>query len=287
VGFFEGFEVEFVEVGEVTLRVRHGGEGPPLVLLHGHPRTHATWHMVAGLLAPHFTVVCPDLRGYGQSTVPPTRPDHSQSSKRAMAADVVELMRRLGHGKFGLVGHDRGSAVAYRLALDNPDAVTKLALLDCIPIGEHLARADARFALAWWHWFFFGQTEKPAERFINPDPEAWYMNTPEHMGPEAHEDLWQALRNPDVVHAMVEDYRAGVTLDREADDADRAAGRRITCPVLVEWSTRDDMEELYGDVVAIWRAWADDVRGIAIDSGHHVAEEAPDALVAALLDFFP
>ena len=284
--FFRGFELEFVDVGEVTLRVRHGGEGAPLVLLHGHPRTHATWHMVAEQLAPHFSVVCPDLRGYGQSTLPPTRPDHSQSSKRAMATDVVELMRRLGHEWFGVVGHDRGSAVAYRLALDHPETVTKLAVLDCLPIGEHLARANARFALAWWHWFFFGQTAKPAERFISADPEAWYENTPEHMGPDAYDDLWQALRNPDVVHGMVEDYRAGVTVDREADDADRAVGRRITCPVLVGWSTGDDLEDLYGDVVAIWRAWANDVRGIAIDSGHHVAEEAPQELTAALLDFF-
>ena len=284
--FFDGFEVDFVDVGEATLRVRHGGDGPPLVLLHGHPRTHATWHMVAAHLAPHFAVVCPDLRGYGQSTMPPTRPDHSQSSKRAMAADVVELMRRLGHLRFGVVGHDRGSAVAYRLALDHPDAVTKLAVLDCIPIGEHLARADARFALAWWHWFFFGQTDKPAERIISADPDGWYENTPEQMGQEAYEDLWQALHNPDVVHGMVEDYRAGVTVDREADEADRAAGRRIGCPVLVGWSTRDDMEELYGDVVGVWRAWAGEVCGIAIDSGHHVAEEAPDALAAALLRFF-
>jgi haloacetate dehalogenase len=178
VAFFAGFELEFVDVGEVTLRVRHGGVGPPLVLLHGHPRTHATWHMVAARLAPRFTVVCPDLRGYGQSTLPPTRPDHSQSSKRAMAADAVELMRRLGHDRFGVVGHDRGSSVAYRLALDHPDAVTKLAVLDGIPIGEHLARADARFALAWWHWFFFGQTAKPAERYISADPEAGTRRPP-------------------------------------------------------------------------------------------------------------
>jgi haloacetate dehalogenase len=284
--FFEGFALEHVAVGEVTLRVRHGGEGPPLVLLHGHPRTHATWHAVAALLAAHHTVVCPDLRGYGRSTKPPTRADPSQSSKRAMAADVRELMHALGHERFGVVGHDRGSAVAYRLALDSPNAVTKLAVLDCIPIGEHLARADARFAQAWWHWFFFGQTEKPAERVINADPEAWYDNTDEHMGAAAHEDLWQALRDPDVVHGMVEDYRAGLTVDRAADDADRAAGRKIACPVLVGWSTRDDMEELYGDPLAIWRAWADDLRGVAIESGHHMAEEAPHELAAALLPFF-
>jgi haloacetate dehalogenase len=286
VGFFEGFELDQVELDDVSLRVRHGGDGPPLVLLHGHPRTHATWHRVAALLAPSHTVVCPDLRGYGGSTKPPTLPDHSQSSKRAMATDVVELMHRLGHDRFGVVGHDRGSAVAYRLALDHPAAVTKLAVLDCIPIGEHLARADATFAQAWWHWFFFGQTEKPAERVIDADPEAWYRTSPEHMGEEAYADLWSALRNPDVVHGMVEDYRAGLGVDRAADDADREAGKTIDCPVLVAWSTRDDMEALYGDVLAVWRPWARDVRGAAIESGHHMAEEAPDELASVLRSFF-
>jgi haloacetate dehalogenase len=285
VAFFDAFALDQVDLGEVNVRVRSGGDGPPIVLLHGHPRTHATWHRVAALLSPHHTVVCPDLRGYGQTTLPPTREDHSQSSKRAMAKDVRELMRSLGHDQFGVVGHDRGSAVAYRLALDHPAAVTKLAVLDCIPIGEHLARADARFAQAWWHWFFFGQTEGPAERVINADPEAWYTNTAEHMGPEAYDDLWAALRDPNVVHGMIEDYRAGLTVDREADDVDRANGKTITCPVLVGWSTRDDLEDLYGDVLAIWQPWADDIRGVAIDSGHHIAEEAPDELAAALLPF--
>jgi haloacetate dehalogenase len=286
VPFFDGFALEQIDVAEVSLRVRHRGVGPPLVLLHGHPRTHATWHRVAAQLALRFTVVCPDLRGYGRSTMPPTRPDHAQASKRAMAQDVRELMQVLGHETFGVVGHDRGSAVAYRLALDHPDAVTRLAVLDCIPIGEHLARADARFALAWWHWFFFGQTEKPAERVINADPDAWYANTVDHMGAEAHADLWAALRDPQVVHGMLEDYRAGLTVDRAADDADRANGVKIECPVLVGWSTLDDMEDLYGDVVAIWRDWAPDVRGVAIHSGHHMAEEAPEELAGELLAFF-
>ena len=284
--FFEGFTLDRVDVGDVTVRVRYGGTGSPIVLLHGHPRTHATWHRVAALLAPHHTVVCPDLRGYGRTTLPPTLADHSQSSKRAMASDVRRLMESLGHDRFAVVGHDRGSAVAYRLALDFPDAVTRVAVLDCIPIGEHLSRADARFAAAWWHWFYFGQTEKPAERVINADPEAWYRINVEHMGSEASEDLWAALRDPEVVHGMLEDYRAGLTVDREADDADRADGKTITCPVLVGWSTHDDMEALYGDLVAIWRPWADNVCGIAIESGHHMAEEAPAELAAALLGFF-
>lgn len=282
---FEGFALDHVDVGDAVLRVRHGGEGPPVVLLHGHPRTHATWHRVAPQLAGEFTVVCPDLRGYGRSVGPPSTEDHSAHSKRAMAADVVALMRSLGHERFAVVGHDRGSYVAMRTALDHPDAVTALAVLDSVPIGEALARADARFAAAWWHWFFLGQTAKPAERVINADPDAWYRGDPAVMGAEAYEDFRAAIHDPAVVHAMCEDYRAGLGPDRAADDADRAAGRRIACPTLVLWSRHDDMADLYGDVLGVWRPWADDLRGGEIDSGHHMAEEAPDQLAAALRDF--
>jgi haloacetate dehalogenase len=281
---FEGFALDFVDVGEVTLRVRHGGSGPPVVLLHGHPRTHVTWHEVAPRLAAHHTVVCPDLRGYGQSGKPPTTPDHAPYSKRAMAGDVVRLMRALGHDRFAVVGHDRGCYVAQRLALDHPGAVTHLAVLDGVPIGEALARCDARFAAAWWHWFFLGQTEKPAEDLINADPLAWYRVTPEVMGEEAYADLRAALCDPAVVHGMCEDYRAGLTVDRAADDADKAAGRRIACPVLFAYSTRDDMVDLYGDPRAIWLDWvATGVAQVAIESGHHMAEEAPEQLAEALL----
>ena len=282
---FDGFALERVDVGDAVLRVRHGGEGPPVVLLHGHPRTHATWHQVAAQLAGEFTVVCPDLRGYGRSVGPPSTEDHSAHSKRAMAADVVALMRSLGHQRFAAVGHDRGSYVAMRAALDSPDAVTALAVLDSVPIGEALARADARFAAAWWHWFFLGQTAEPAERVINADPDAWYGASPDVMGAEAYEDYRAAIHDPAVVHAMCEDYRAGLGPDRAADDADRAAGRRIGCPTLVLWSRYDDLADLYGDVLGVWRPWADDLRGGEIDSGHHMAEEAPDQLAAALRDF--
>ncbi|WP_043618702.1 alpha/beta fold hydrolase [Nonomuraea candida] len=282
---FDDFATEMIDVGETELYVRHGGSGTPLLLLHGHPRTHATWHRVAPLLAPHHTVVCPDLRGYGRSGKPPTTPDHTPYSKRAMAGDMVTLMRRLGHDRFAVAGHDRGAYVAHRLAADHPGAVTRLVVMDGIPIGEALARADARFASAWWHWFFLGQTAKPAERVINADPDAWYMATAEHMGQEAYEDYHRAIHDPETVHAMCEDYRAGLTVDRAADDADRRAGRRVTCPTLFLWSTEDDMEDLYGDPLAIWRTWADDVTGHAIGSGHHMAEEAPDDLARSLLAF--
>ena len=230
-------------------------------------------------------MVCPDLRGYGASSKPADEPDHAQMGKRALARDGVALMRHLGHERFAVVGHDRGLYVASRMALDVPDRVTRLVVMDGIPIGEALARTDARFAAAWWHWFFFGQTAKPAERVINADPDAWYTASPETMGEENHADFRAATRDPATVHAMVEDYRAGLTVDRAADDADRAAGRKIACPTLFLWSTRDDLVELYDDPVSIWRDWAPDLRSAPIESGHHMAEEAPEALSAAISEF--
>ena len=282
---FDGFTLERIDVGDAVLRVRHGGEGPPLLLLHGHPRTHTTWHRVAPLLADAFTVVCPDLRGYGESTAPTTTPDHAPFSKRAMAGDMLALMRALGFERFAVAGHDRGAYVAHRLAVDAPEAVTRLAVLDSIPIVEALERCDARFAAEWWHWWFFGQTGKPAEDWINRDPDAWYTAGPETMGEENHADFRRAVHDPGTVHAMVEDYRAGLGIDREHDEADRAAGRRVACPVLSAWSIHDDMEQLYGDPLAIWASWADDLRGARIDSGHHMAEEAPEQLAAELRAF--
>ncbi len=286
---FEDFSLRWIDVGDdVRLRVRVGGDGPPVVLLHGHPRTHTTWHAVAPLLvAAGYTVVCPDLRGYGRSSAPPPRADHVQASKRALAADILELMRRLGHERFAAVGHDRGSYVAFRLAMDHPGAVDRLAVLDSVPIGEVLARADARFAAAWWHWFFFAQPAVP-ERVITADPDAWYGTGPERaasMGEGHYTDFLTAIRNPAVVQSMLEDYRAGLGVDRQNDDADRVAGRRLVCPILVAWSTGDDMQELYGDVLAVWRPWASELHGVAVSSGHHMAEEAPDQLAAALIGF--
>ena len=280
-GFFEGFKLEHVDGGAgATLRVRHGGEGLPVVLLHGHPRTHATWHMVAAKLAPHYTVVCPDLRGYGKSS------KVAPYTKRAMALDVVGIMGALGHERFAVVGHDRGAYVATRLGLEHPLAVERLVILEGMPLVERLERADWRFALSWWHWWFFGQLDKPAERVINADPDAWYAVTAEQMGEEAYADLRRALRDPEVVHAMLGDYRAGLREDREHDEADRAAGRRITCPLLVVSLLQDDPELDYGaDIVDIWRSWALDVQGAAIDCGHHVAEERPGELARLLLDF--
>ena len=282
---FEGFRLEHIALPEATLRVRIGGSGPPLLLLHGHPRTHATWHRVAPLLVDRFALVCPDLRGFGQSSKPDDTPDHSGSSKRAKARDCVDLMRRLGFERFGLVGHDRGSYTAFRTAMDHPAAVSRLAILDGIPIADALARCDARFAASWWHWFFFAQPDKP-ERAILADPDAWYGGNPASMGEEAYADFRAAIHDPATVHGMIEDYRAGLGIDRAHDEADRAAGRRLACALLVLWSARDDLEALHGDVLAIWRGWADRVSGRSLDCGHHMAEEAPEELAGELAAFF-
>ncbi|WP_221353730.1 alpha/beta fold hydrolase [Streptomyces beigongshangae] len=283
---FEGFVSETVRLRESSVFVRHGGEGPPVVLLHGHPRTSATWHRVAPrLVAEGFTVVCPDLRGYGRSRGPAPAADHTAHSKRVVARDVVETMSALGHDRFMLAGHDRGGAVALRLVLDHPGRVPRVALIDCLPISEHLSRITATFATQWWHWFFFAQPDVP-ERVINADPDSWYRGDPHVMGQENHDEWREAVRNPDVVRAMLEDYRAGLTVDRRHEEADRAAGRRIECPALVLWSLRDDLEDLYGDPLRIWADWAPGVRGHGVDSGHHVAEEAPEELAASLSDFF-
>jgi haloacetate dehalogenase len=282
---FKGFALDEVDVGEVTLRVRHGGEGPAILLLHGHPRTHVTWHRVAPLLTDRFTVVCPDLRGYGRSSKPPTTADHAPYSKRAMADDCAQLMHRLGHERFAVVGHDRGGYVAHRLAVDHHADVSQLVVMDAVPIGEALARCDAAFAGSWWHWFFLGQTDKPAERMICADPDAWYQINPELMGAEAYDDLRQALHDPEVVHAMCEDYRAGLGIDRANDMADQAAGRRVHCPTLVVWASRDDLESLYGDPLEAWSGWADHIEGVRLESGHHMAEEVPRELATAIRSF--
>ena len=267
------------------MRVRHGGDGPALLLVHGHPRTGATWHRVAPALATDgLSVVVPDMRGYGASSAPPPRPDHAQQSKRAVADDLAALMSHLGHERFAVAGHDRGCYVALRLALDHPDRVTGLVAMDGIPISEALDRCDARFADAYWHWFFYRQPDKP-ERAILADPDAWYDLDKTLMGAENHAEVRAAVHDAAVVRAMVEDYRAGLAVDQHHERTDRAAGRRVTCPTLVLWSSRDDLADLHGDPLAVWRPWAPDLRGHAIDSGHHMAEEAPGEVIAALRTF--
>jgi haloacetate dehalogenase len=282
---FEGFQDERIDVGPVALRVRHGGTGTPLLLIHGHPRTGSTWHAVAPrLLEAGYTVVVPDMRGYGQSEKASIQPDHTQQSKRAVAGDLAKLMELLGHSSYRVVGHDRGALVALRLALDHRDRVSRLVILDAVPMIEHLDRCDARFARAWYHWFFFDVPEKP-ERAINADPLRWYAHDAGRMGVENHAEWVAAVTNPETVRAMLEDYRAGLGVDAAHERADRAAGHMVTCPTLVLWSTRDDLEELHGNPLMIWQSWCTELTGEPIDSGHHMAEDNPEALLAALREF--
>ncbi|THD62006.1 alpha/beta hydrolase [Phenylobacterium sp.] len=289
---FEGFELSQIEVGEgVSLRVRHGGSGPPLLLLHGHPETHMMWGKFAGDLAKDFTVVAPDLRGYGRSTKPPSSADNETSSKRAMARDAVALMKHFGFDCFDVAGHDRGGRVAYRLALDHPEAVRRVSILDIIPTGEVWARIDHRFALAYWHWSFLAQPYPVPEHMITPDPEFYLFTAqfrgrkPDFLEPEARADYLTCGSTPEVIHGMCECYRAGAGYDRELDWADKAAARhKIACPVQILWGKKGALEAWY-DTMAIWREWADDVRGEAIDCGHFLPEEKPAETMAALHRF--
>ena len=280
--FFDGFELRFVDTPSGRLRLRIGGCGAPLLLLHGHPRTHTTWWRVAPRLADRFTVICADLPGFGGSYQPATL---AGSSGRAKARALRDGMATLGFDRFAVAGHDRGAYRAFRLAMDHPDTVTALAVMDAIPIYETLERADWRFARAWWHWFFFAQSEK-AEAAIRADPDLWYPCDRAALGRENAADYLAATRDPSVVRGMLADYRAGLELDYETDRDDRRAGRRLRCPVAIFWSEKDDMESLYGDPTVPWTDWLDGPPATyRIASGHHMAEEAPDAVADGLRSF--
>jgi haloacetate dehalogenase len=287
---FQGFEQAMIDTGEAEIRVRHGGKGLPVLLLHGIPQTHVMWHKIAPRLAQDFTVVAADLRGYGDSSKPPTQPDHAPYSKRAMARDQVEVMRQLGFDRFFVVGHDRGGRCAYRMALDHPQRVLKLAVLDIVPTGEVFRRADMAFGLAFWVWFFLAQPYDLPERVVGAVPHMFldhmldgWSAIPDSFPPEVRAEYARAFRDPETLHAICEEYRAATTLDYQHDEADRGR-RRITCPVLALWSRRGFLQT-WDDVLAIWRNWADDVRGRALDCGHFLAEEAPDETYTELYAF--
>jgi len=241
--FFPGFALERVEVAGGRLRLRRGGDGPPLLLLHGNPQTHAMWHLVAPALARRHTVYCPDLRGYGGSFKPPATADHAAYAKREMARDMAELMSHFGHETFFVAAHDRGARVAHRLALDNPQRVLKLCVMDIIPTLEHFERADMAFGLGYYHWFWFAQPHPFPENVICAAPEAWFHahtsrepKPPDFFAPAALADYMQAIHSPEMIRGMCEDYRAAATIDLEHDRASRAAGEKVRSPMLVLWA---------------------------------------------------
>jgi haloacetate dehalogenase len=290
--FFDGFQLEHVQVKDGALRLRRAGSGPPLLLLHGNPQTHAMWHKVAPVLAADFTVVCPDLRGYGGSMKPPATADHAPYAKRAMARDMVELMEKLGFPKFAIVAHDRGARVSHRLCLDHPDRVERLAVLDIIPTIEHFERADMAFGLGYYHWFWFAQPYPFPENIISAAPEAWFRahtsREPKDDGffhPRALADYLAAARTPEMIRGMCEDYRAAATIDLAHDRESRARGDRIRCPMLALWGAKGKIGAWY-DALAIWRQYCSgDVTGGPVPSGHYLAEEAPQAVLDALGPF--
>ena len=288
---FEGFTERRIATSGAEIHAVVGGDGPPLALLHGYPQTHVMWHRVAPRLAEAFTVVAPDLRGYGRSSKPPGGEGSANYAKRAMARDVVEVMAALGHDRFLLAGHDRGGRVAYRLALDHPDRVRRLATLDIMPTIEQFDRMDRRGALGSFHWFLLAQPSPLPERLIGGDPVSFlhdllsrWSGAESPFAPEAMADYERSFRDPETVRATCDDYRAGATIDCDLDAADRDAGRRIACPMLALWGDRGG--DRRAAMMEVWERWATDVRGAAIPCGHFLPEEAPSETAAALLDFF-
>jgi haloacetate dehalogenase len=291
--FFDALRLERIDVRGGSIRLRRGGSGPPLLLLHGNPQTHAMWHKVAPALARRFTVICPDLRGYGGSFKPPATADHGAYAKREMAQDMVEVMEHLGHRRFFVAGHDRGGRVAHRLAIDSPERVQRLAILDIVPTLEHFERADMAFAMGYYHWFWFAQPHPFPETLINAAPEAWFAahtsrepKAPDFFDREALADYLSAVRDPDMIRGMCEDYRAAATIDLEHDRASRTAGRKVQCPVLVLWGAKAKIAVWY-DALVIWRQYCgEEVTGRALDSGHYLAEEAPEEVLEEFVRFF-
>lgn len=286
---FEGFTRRSVQTADASINLVMGGTGPPLLLLHGYPQTHAIWHRMAPLLAREFTVVAPDLRGYGASSKPPAGPDHAGYAKRAMAGDQVAVMRALGFERFAVMGHDRGARVAHRMALDFADRVTRLVLLDIVPTLWRFEHVDQQVATSTYHWFFLIQPGGLPETLIGSNVEfflthtlnSWAM-TPNFWAPEAFADYLRGFSDPASIHATCEDYRAGATIDLVHDRADLA--RRIECPLLVLWGQRSIQGSLY-PMLDIWRERARSVAGEAIPSGHFLAEEAPQETHRAVRGF--
>ena len=295
-GYFDGFARRRVAASGAEISLVTGGEGPPLLLLHGFPETHLMWHRVAPALAERFTVVAPDLRGYGDSGKPQNTGgqgggDHAAYSKRAMAQDMVEVMEALGHRRFRLAAHDRGARVAHRLALDHPDRVEKLCLMDIVPSSVVYGTVTKQVATAYWHWFFLIQPQPLPEHYIGLDPEFLVRAALRGLSPGAEPvpdavlaDYCRCFRDPATIHAVCEDYRAGATIDLAHEAEDEAAGRRIACPTLFLWGSRGLVGRAY-DPLAVWGRICTDLRGEALDCGHFLPEERPAEVLRALEGF--
>jgi haloacetate dehalogenase len=284
------FEGEVVNVGDSTIFVWRYGSGPPLLMVHGFPRTSLMWRYVAPKLASDHTVICVDLRGYGRSGVPDSAEDHFPYSKRAMGNELVALMDNLGFAEFDLVGHDRGGRVSYRLTLDHPDKVQRLAVLDVIPISDAWDLADTKFAMTYWPWSLLSQRAPLPEKYLLGAPDAVFDNPfgGGSFGPEVKAEYLETYRDPTRVHAICEEYRAAAGLDIEHDRTDQKESRRITCPMLHLWAAGGPLDTFYGKeggALGIWRKWADNVHGQAVTGGHFFPEENPRKTTELLKKF--
>jgi len=291
--FFENFTLDTIAVDGGDIRLRHGGNGPPLLLVHGNPQTHLMWHAVAPALAERFQVICPDLRGYGGSFKPDASADHAPYAKREMAKDMVQVMEHFGHRDFFVGSHDRGSRMAHRMALDFPNRVKKLAVLDIVPTIEHFERTDMSFAMGYYHWFWLAQAHPNPEIIINAAPEIWFHThtSREPKGddffhPDALADYLLAVQTPEMIRGMCEDYRAAATIDLDHDRASRDAFEQIRCPLMVLWGDKGKIGKWY-EPLDIWQQYsAADVSGGPVNSGHYLAEEAPGEVLEHFLAFF-
>jgi haloacetate dehalogenase len=289
---FEGFTRLRIDTGDVEINVVTGGTGEPLLLLHGYPQTHVIWHKVAPILARHFTVVAPDMRGYGDSGKPPGGDGGVNYAKRVMAADQLAVMAKLGHESFFLAGHDRGGRVAYRLTLDHPERVRRLATLDVVPTLEQFETMGKTGGFGSYHWYFLAQPAPFPETVISRDPDYFCRHmidsicgTPGAITGDAMDAYLAAFRDPETIRATCDDYRAGYGIDCEIDLADREAGRRIECPMLAMWAALGRPHKAKG-VMSTWQKWATDLRGKGIECGHFLPEEAPEETAAELITFF-
>jgi haloacetate dehalogenase len=292
---YPGYQSHWIDTSAGKLFARSGGKGPPLLLLHGYAQTNVMWHRVAPALAEHFSLVIADLPGYGWSSVPEAGEGHAPYDKRSMAKAMVELMEKLGHIRFRLAGHDRGGRVSYRLALDHPQRLEKLSTLDIIPTYDMWHGIDAKLAFRIWHWTFLALPASFPEEVIGRDPVAFWdrkgapgtgSKSLSKFDPRALAHYHAFFSDPLRIHATCEDYRAGRTTDLKNDEADRAAGKKIACPLLVLWGAAGIPSEAESDPLATWREWATDVRGLAVDCGHYLPEESPDVVSKALIEFF-
>lgn len=287
-----GFAYQLITTGGAVINVATCGKGVPLLLMHGYPENHRMWAGIAPSLAKEFFVVCPDLRGYGDSSKPEGAPDHSNYSKRAMATDMVEVMAALGHREFLVAGHDRGGRVAYRLALDHPAVVTRLALLDIVSTKAVYEQVSMALATAYYHWYFLIQPRPLPERLIAGDPAVWLRSVFGRLGADsstfgdaAIADYLRTFGTPMGIHATCEDYRAGASVDIANDRADVTAGRKIACPTLILWGARGVVGRLFRPLDT-WRDFVSQPTGEAIDCGHFIPEERPAETLRALTAFF-